>query len=181
MQITPHSYNVTICSNRCDSLIYNYTDGMDAFINISNLTSATEYLIEISSLVIRHDDDPGGTITLQSDSTALLVKTGRKVLSFCAVNFGTSVCQNVFHNSIKQKLSIVLLQVGHKVKLSSQTQLQLLITAHLKQAHISWWLSWFLLCIQLANLKASNSDIFISGNLQIKWSFFNQKKKITYI
>eukprot|EP00064_Thunnus_orientalis_P015128 superscaffoldBa00002749_g15177 len=76
MQMTSHSYNVTICSNMCDSLLYPYTDG-PAFmnINISNLTSATEYFIEISAFVIRPDNVTGGKIILQSDPTTVQVKT----------------------------------------------------------------------------------------------------------
>lgn len=81
MQMTPHSYNVTTCSNTCDTLFYPYTDGSAFNINISNLTSATEYLIEISALVVRPDGVTGGKMILQSNATALQVKTGRKDLN----------------------------------------------------------------------------------------------------
>ncbi|XP_070759906.1 uncharacterized protein [Enoplosus armatus] len=70
MQMTPHSYNVTTCTNTCDTLFCTYTDG-SAFmnINISNLTSATEYFIEISAFVVRPDGVTGGKIILQMDSS----------------------------------------------------------------------------------------------------------------
>ncbi|XP_044051412.1 uncharacterized protein LOC122875865 isoform X2 [Siniperca chuatsi] len=76
MQMTPHSYNVTACTNTCYTLFYPYTDG-SAFmnINISNLTSATEYFIEISAFVDQPDSVTGGKLILQSNPTALQVKT----------------------------------------------------------------------------------------------------------
>ncbi len=77
MQMTPHSYNVTICTDTCNMLIYPYTNGSVLMnINISNLMSATEYFIEISTFVVRS----GGNMTLQSDPTTLQVRTGRKDL-----------------------------------------------------------------------------------------------------
>lgn len=60
-------------------------------INISNLTSSTEYFIEISAFVIRPDIVTGERIILQSDYTALQIKTGGKDLSLCVVTFATSV------------------------------------------------------------------------------------------
>ena len=79
MQTTPHRYNVTTCADTCDTLLFPYTDG-SAFmtVNISNLTSATEYFIEISAVVVRPDGVTGENMTLHSDPTALQVKTGRK-------------------------------------------------------------------------------------------------------
>lgn len=81
MQMTPHNYNVTKCSNTCDTHFYTYTDGT-AFMSISipNLTSAAEYSIEISAFVVRLDSVTGGNMTLQSRPTALQVTTGRKDL-----------------------------------------------------------------------------------------------------
>ncbi|XP_070821492.1 uncharacterized protein [Chaetodon trifascialis] len=77
MQMTAHSYNVTTCTNTCNTLLYPNTDG-SAFmnINISNLTSATEYFIEVSALVVRPDSVTGRNVTLQSNPTALRVKAG---------------------------------------------------------------------------------------------------------
>ncbi|XP_042344625.1 uncharacterized protein LOC121944794 [Plectropomus leopardus] len=76
MQMTPHRYNVTTCTNTCESLLVPYTDG-SAFVNItiSNLTAATEYFIEISAFVVRPDSVTGGNMTLQSHPTAFQVKT----------------------------------------------------------------------------------------------------------
>lgn len=81
MQMTPHNYNVTKCSNTCDTLFYTYTDGT-AFMSISipNLTSAAEYSIEVSAFVVRLDSVTGGNTTLQSRPTALRVRMGRKDL-----------------------------------------------------------------------------------------------------
>uniref|UniRef100_UPI0037E87DF3 uncharacterized protein isoform X2 n=1 Tax=Semicossyphus pulcher TaxID=241346 RepID=UPI0037E87DF3 len=76
MQMTPHSYNVKICNPTCDTLIYPYTNGSTFMtINISNLTSATDFFIQISAFVDRIDSVTGGERILQSDSTALQVKT----------------------------------------------------------------------------------------------------------
>ncbi|TKS78376.1 Granzyme A [Collichthys lucidus] len=76
MQTIPHSYNVTTCTNTCETLFYPYTDG-SVFMNISisNLTSATEYFMEISAFVVRPDSFTGGNTTLQSYPTALHVQT----------------------------------------------------------------------------------------------------------
>lgn len=76
MQMTPHRYNVTTCTNTCKTLLFPYADG-SAFmnINISDLTSATEHFIEISALVVRPEGVTGGNMTLQSNPTALQVKT----------------------------------------------------------------------------------------------------------
>ncbi|XP_037634981.1 uncharacterized protein LOC119493595 [Sebastes umbrosus] len=76
MQMTPHRYNVTTCTNTCDTLVFPYTDG-SAFMNItiSNLTSATEHFIEVSAFVVRPDGVTGENVTLQSNPTALQVKT----------------------------------------------------------------------------------------------------------
>lgn len=83
MQMTPHSYNVTTCTNTCDTLFYPYTDGSALMnINISNLSSATESFIEISALVVRPDSVTGGNVTLRSKPTALRVRTGRKDLIY---------------------------------------------------------------------------------------------------
>ncbi|XP_073322607.1 uncharacterized protein [Pagrus major] len=75
MQMTPHSYNVTTCTNKCDTLVFPYTGG-SAFmsINISYLTSAKEYFIEISAFVRRPDNVTGRDMTLRSKPTALQVK-----------------------------------------------------------------------------------------------------------
>ncbi|KAI3371999.1 hypothetical protein L3Q82_006870 [Scortum barcoo] len=76
MQMTPHSYNVTICSNTCNVHIYSYTKGSALMnVNISNLTGATDYFMEISALVVRPDGVTGGQSFLQSTPTALQIKT----------------------------------------------------------------------------------------------------------
>ncbi|KAG8011847.1 Granzyme A, partial [Nibea albiflora] len=77
MQTIPHSYNVTTCTNTCEMLFYPYTDGSVSMnISISNLTSATEYFMEISAFVVRPDSFTGRNTTLQSNPTALHVQTG---------------------------------------------------------------------------------------------------------
>ncbi|XP_028271036.1 uncharacterized protein LOC114442003 [Parambassis ranga] len=76
MQMTPHSYNVTVCSSTCRSLLYTYTgDSALMHINISNLTSATEYFIQVSTFVVRPDGVSSGKRTLQSKPLILKVKT----------------------------------------------------------------------------------------------------------
>lgn len=79
MQTTPHSYNVTTCTNKCDTLVYTYTDGSASMsVNVSKLTSASEYFIEISAFVHRPDRVTGRDMTLRSKPTFLQVKPGRK-------------------------------------------------------------------------------------------------------
>lgn len=84
MQMTPHSYNVTMCSHTCDTLFYHYTDGSGFMkISISNLTSATDYFMEISAFLVRPDNVTCGNMILQSKPMALQVRTadrGDKVL-----------------------------------------------------------------------------------------------------
>lgn len=76
MQMTPHYYNVTTCTNTCESLLVPYTNGSGFMnISISNLTSATEYFIEILAFIVRPDSVTDGNVTLQSHPTALQVKT----------------------------------------------------------------------------------------------------------
>lgn len=78
MQMTPHSYNVTICTSTCDTLLHSYTNGSALMnVNISSLNSATEYFISVAAVVVRPDSVTGGETILQSDPTALLVRTGR--------------------------------------------------------------------------------------------------------
>ncbi|XP_060894518.1 uncharacterized protein LOC132974461 isoform X1 [Labrus mixtus] len=75
MQMTPHSYNVTLCTNTCNTLVFHYTTGSTFMtIKISNLTSATEFVIEISAFVVR-PEWAGEKNILQSNPTALQVKT----------------------------------------------------------------------------------------------------------
>lgn len=79
MRTTPHSYNVTTCTNKCDTLVYPYSDGSASMsISVSNLTSASEYFIEISAFVHRPDSVTGRDVTLRSKPTALHVKPGRE-------------------------------------------------------------------------------------------------------
>nr|XP_046241298.1 uncharacterized protein LOC124057281 isoform X2 [Scatophagus argus] len=76
MQTTPHTYNVTTCTNTCDTLCYPHTEGSTFMnVNISNLTSATEYSIEISAFVVRPDSVTDGNMTLRSNPTDLQVRT----------------------------------------------------------------------------------------------------------
>ncbi|XP_023144404.2 uncharacterized protein LOC111580756 [Amphiprion ocellaris] len=76
MQMTPHSYNVTICSSTCHTLLQNNTNG-SAFmnVNISNLTSATDHFIEVSAFIVRSDSSTGGIVILQNKPTTVQVKT----------------------------------------------------------------------------------------------------------
>lgn len=79
MQTTPHSYNVTTCTDKCDTLVYPYTNGSASMsVNVSKLTTASEYFIEISAFVYRPDSVTGRDMMLQSKPTALQVKPGRK-------------------------------------------------------------------------------------------------------
>lgn len=75
MQMTPHTYNVTICSSTCQMLLQQNTNG-SAFmsINISNLTSATEHFIAVSAFVARPDSS-GGNVILQNKPTTVQFKT----------------------------------------------------------------------------------------------------------
>lgn len=76
MQMTPHSYNVTICSDTCQTHLHQNTNG-SAFmsINIFNLTSATEHVIEVSAFIVRPDSSTGGDVILQNKPTTVQVKT----------------------------------------------------------------------------------------------------------
>ncbi|KAM3867625.1 uncharacterized protein ACN63O_007303 [Diretmus argenteus] len=75
MQRIPHSYSVTTCTTTCHTFLYPYTDGSTSCtINISNLTSGTEYFIDIAAVVVRPDNVTGENVTLQSTRTALQVK-----------------------------------------------------------------------------------------------------------
>lgn len=83
MQMTPHTYNVTRCSDTCDTLFFTYTDGA-AVMNVSIRSSSpdTEYFIEISSSVVRIDSSTGRNTTLRSSPIVLQVRTGI-YLSIC--------------------------------------------------------------------------------------------------
>lgn len=73
MQMTPHSYKVEICADTCEALIYPYTNSSTVMtINISNLTSGTEFFINVSAFVM---NDTGRDVILQSLPSALRVKT----------------------------------------------------------------------------------------------------------
>lgn len=77
MQMTPHSYNVTICTDTCEALVYSYPgDSALMSIDISNLTSCTEYHVAVAAFVVRPDSRTGEEIILQDDPTTLQVKTG---------------------------------------------------------------------------------------------------------
>lgn len=77
MQMTPHTYNVTICnSNMCQTLLQQNTNG-SAFmnVNIPNLTSATNYFIEVSAFIVRPDSSTGENVILQSKPMTVQIKT----------------------------------------------------------------------------------------------------------
>lgn len=76
MQMTPHTYNVTVCSSTCQTLLQPNTNG-SAFmnVNIPNLSSATDHFIEVSAFVVRPDSSTGGNVTLQNKPTTVQVKT----------------------------------------------------------------------------------------------------------
>lgn len=79
MQMTPHSYNVTICkASTCDTLLHNYYGGSAMNISISNLISDTQYSVTIAAVIDRPDSVTGDKTTLQSYPTALQVNTGRR-------------------------------------------------------------------------------------------------------
>ncbi|XP_072243038.1 uncharacterized protein [Leuresthes tenuis] len=76
MLMIPHSYNVTVCDCTCETLLYPFTNGSSLMnISISNLTSATEYFIEISAVVVRPDNVTGGKTILGDSPATLQVKT----------------------------------------------------------------------------------------------------------
>ncbi|XP_012721014.2 uncharacterized protein LOC105928341 [Fundulus heteroclitus] len=76
MQMTSHYYNVTICSLVCETLSYSYTNGSSLMsISISNLTAATEYVIQVSAAVVRLDNVTGRKVILQDHPATLEVKT----------------------------------------------------------------------------------------------------------
>ncbi|XP_071388771.1 uncharacterized protein [Centroberyx affinis] len=76
MQMIPHSYNVTTCSTVCNSFLHPYTNGStSSTVNISNLTSGTEYFIDIAAVVVRPDSVTRGSVSRQSNLTALQVRT----------------------------------------------------------------------------------------------------------
>lgn len=76
MQMTPHNYSVTTCTSTCDSHLYHYSHGSAVMsITISNLTSATQYTIEIYAFVARPDIETGRKNILKSYPTALQVTT----------------------------------------------------------------------------------------------------------
>ncbi|XP_062237490.1 uncharacterized protein LOC133938661 isoform X2 [Platichthys flesus] len=76
MQMTPHHYNVTMCTSTCDTVLYSYT-GRSAFmsVNISSLTSAPETFIQVAAFLVRPDAVTGGERILQSDPTTLHYET----------------------------------------------------------------------------------------------------------
>ncbi|KAM6930884.1 uncharacterized protein FYW49_002800 [Xenentodon cancila] len=80
MLMTPHNYNVTICSHKGETLLYSYTAGSSVTsISISNLTPLTDYIIKISAFVFRPNSLIRENVTLQNNSATLQVKTGSKV------------------------------------------------------------------------------------------------------
>ncbi|XP_075889476.1 uncharacterized protein LOC142893097 isoform X1 [Nelusetta ayraudi] len=69
MQMTPHTYNVTRCSDTCETLLFPYDGGGGAAsmnVSISGLSLATPTSIQISSSVVRTDSLTGRNTTLQS-------------------------------------------------------------------------------------------------------------------
>lgn len=119
MQTTPHSYNVTICDSRCETVLYSCTNGSAAMsISISHLTSGTKYFLHISAFVVRPDSVTGGNIILQSNPTTVDVKTGKEVL---LVYFCVMACflDTVYNNwqQLKLKYSIIFSPFTHHCKL----------------------------------------------------------------
>lgn len=74
MQTTPHGYNVMVNGRTHLTVLANHSASVN--INIGNLTSATEHVIEIYAFVSRHDHVTGELRVLQSNLTTLQVKTG---------------------------------------------------------------------------------------------------------
>lgn len=78
MLMTPHSYNVTMCAQKCKTFFYSHANGSSAMnISISNLTSVTQYLVEISAFVVRPNSLTGRNAILQNDPATLQITTGR--------------------------------------------------------------------------------------------------------
>ncbi|KAM3610701.1 uncharacterized protein V6R79_007581 [Siganus canaliculatus] len=76
MQTMPHSYSVTTCASACHTFLLPYTDDSASMhVNISNLTSSTDYFIEVSAVVVRPDSDTVRNMTLLSLPTVLQVRT----------------------------------------------------------------------------------------------------------
>ncbi|MEQ2252936.1 hypothetical protein ILYODFUR_026911 [Ilyodon furcidens] len=79
MQMTSHYYNVTICSFICETLSYPHTNGSSLMsINISNLTAATEYFIQVSAVVDHLDNVTSRKLILQ-DYPATLTDSHMKL------------------------------------------------------------------------------------------------------
>lgn len=80
MQTMPHSYNVTTCTSSCHTFLLPYTnDSAFMHVNISNLTSSTDYSIEVSAVVVRPDSVTVRNMTLLSLPTVIQVKTADRV------------------------------------------------------------------------------------------------------
>lgn len=76
MQMTPHDYNVTVCTSECETLLYSQTNASAlGEILISNLTSATKYFVSVAAFVVRLDHLTGREKILQNDPTTLEIRT----------------------------------------------------------------------------------------------------------
>lgn len=81
MRMTPHAYNVTWCSDACETMLFPYNDDGGsgaAFMNISipGLSEATPTSIHISSSVVRNDSLTGRNTTLQSRAIVVQLRAG---------------------------------------------------------------------------------------------------------
>ncbi|XP_024860902.1 uncharacterized protein LOC112450392 [Kryptolebias marmoratus] len=79
MQMTPHSYNITICHCDCKTFFYYYNSSSSFMsVNIFNLTAATEYFIQISAVVVPLKSVSNGKTILQDNPAIVQVKTDSK-------------------------------------------------------------------------------------------------------
>lgn len=76
MQMTSHIYNLTTCSHTCTTTWHHHTKGSASItITLFNLTSDTNYTVEISAALVRPDNNTGDISTLKCSPTLLRVKT----------------------------------------------------------------------------------------------------------
>ncbi|KAK0147619.1 hypothetical protein N1851_012897 [Merluccius polli] len=78
MRDVDHAYSVTMCGATCDTFLYDYTTGINRTsitINLSNLTSSSSYLMNITATVTRPDAATGKSTTLQSSTMTMSMTT----------------------------------------------------------------------------------------------------------
>lgn len=108
MQMTPHTYNVTRCSDTCETLLIPYDDNGGAAlmnVSISGLSLATPTSIQISSSVVRTDSLTGRNTTLQSRPVVLQVRAGINNNTNETTTTDNNNNDNTINTTIKLRLS----------------------------------------------------------------------------